>query len=100
LINGQSWAVNSVVESQLTGRGYAGRMNNEQNRYYAYLLRLWPENVDSQGAASWRATLEDAHTGERLGFANLEQLFTHLMQLAEGHSKGSTEASDPQSPTQ
>jgi hypothetical protein len=58
-------------------------MNNEPNRYYAYLLRLWPESANTEGAAGWRATLEDARSGERLGFASLEQLFTHLMQLAE-----------------
>jgi hypothetical protein len=58
-------------------------MNSEPNHYYAYLLRLWPGNAGTEGAAGWRATLEDAHSGERLGFASLEQLFAHLMQLAE-----------------
>jgi hypothetical protein len=62
-------------------------MKNEPNRYYAYLLRLWPENANTEGAAGWRATLEDARSGERLGFASLEQLFTHLMQLAETRRK-------------
>jgi hypothetical protein len=41
----QAWCVISVVESQLTGRDYSGRMNNEPNRDYAFLLRLWPESA-------------------------------------------------------
>ena len=62
-------------------------MNSEPNHYYAYLLRLWPGDAGTEGAAGWRATLEDARSGERLGFASLEQLFAHLMQLAETYGK-------------
>ncbi len=39
--------------------------------YCSYLLRLWRENE----AAPWRASLEDAHTGERRNFARLQDLF-------------------------
>jgi hypothetical protein len=53
-------------------------MNKAPKRYHAFLLRLWPELPDG-----WRATLEDARTGQRLGFASLEQLFAHLLHLAE-----------------
>jgi len=35
------------------------------------------------GAAEWRASLEDISTGERLGFAGLEQLFAFLMERSE-----------------
>ena len=35
------------------------------------LLRLWREGT----AASWRASLEDAHTGERHNYARLQDLF-------------------------
>jgi hypothetical protein len=42
--------------------------------YYSYLLRLWREN----DAAPWRASLEDAHTGERRNFARLQDLFRVL----------------------
>jgi hypothetical protein len=62
-------------------------MNNDSNRYFTFLLRLWPENSGAEAAAGWRATLEDARSGERVGFANLEQLFTHLMQLVESGGK-------------
>jgi hypothetical protein len=42
--------------------------------YISYLLRLWREN----DAAPWRASLEDAHTGERRNFARLQDLFRLL----------------------
>ena len=51
-------------------------MAQEQRRYFSYLLRLW--QVDGAGASDWRASLEDPHTGERRGFANLESLFAFL----------------------
>jgi hypothetical protein len=47
-----------------------------QRHYLAYLLRLW--RVGSEGEAAWRASLEDAHTGERQGFADLDALFDHV----------------------
>jgi len=43
-------------------------------KYYAYLLRFWRED----GSNSWRATLEDPHSGESVGFASLPQLFAFL----------------------
>jgi hypothetical protein len=39
--------------------------------YFSYLLRLWRES----DAKPWRASLEDAHTGERRNFARLQDLF-------------------------
>jgi hypothetical protein len=44
--------------------------------YEAYLLRLW--RVHSEGKTAWRASVENAHTGERKGFTNLEHLFDFL----------------------
>jgi hypothetical protein len=49
--------------------------------YHAYLLRLW-RHADARGA--WQASLQDAKSGERLGFADLEGLFYYLLGLAEG----------------
>ena len=50
--------------------------------YHSYLLRLWPAN--HQGQVTWRASLENPQTGERLGFASLERLFAFLQdQTAE-----------------
>ncbi len=51
---------------------------SEYPRRYGYILHLW----NSPGY--WRASLEDLETGKRSGFENLEQLFTYLMDLAEG----------------
>ncbi len=48
----------------------------DQHRYFAYLLRMWQTN---EGDASvWHASLENPHTGERLGFADLDRLCTFL----------------------
>ena len=62
-------------------------MPPEKPIYQVYLLRLWSANVSRTGLSSWRASLENPHTGERLGFANLEQLFTYLMQQVENDSE-------------
>ena len=51
-------------------------MSREERRYLSYLLRLW--QVRSEGELVWRASLESAHTGERQGFANLDDLFDFL----------------------
>ena len=45
-------------------------------RRLSYLLRLWL--VQQQGQTVWRASLENPHTGEQLGFATLERLFAFL----------------------
>ena len=74
-------------------------MNNEPPHYYAFLLRLWPENTGTEGLSSWRATLEDPRSGERLGFASLEQLFAHLMALVETLGQGRKEGNDGQPQT-
>ncbi len=63
---------------------------NEQNTfhphvnkklYHAYLLRLWC--TEQSGTGCWRTSLEDSHTGERIGFASLEELFAFLMELSQ-----------------
>jgi hypothetical protein len=62
--------------------------------YAAYLLRLWRER--GGGTTRWRASLQDPHSGERVGFANLEELFGYLRgqtgDLPEGN--GSPRADD------
>ena len=56
-------------------------MDKQQTTSRSYLLRLWPTGSDGQQV--WRASLENVRTGERMGFANLEQLFVFLMQQIE-----------------
>lgn len=62
-------------------------IDNQQPTALSYLLRLWPAGVTGQ--VVWRASLENVQTGERLGFATLEQLFVFLMQQTEQTSEAS-----------
>jgi hypothetical protein len=50
--------------------------SGEARGYVAYLLRLWRET--SGGSTRWRASLQDPHSGERVGFANLDELINFL----------------------
>jgi hypothetical protein len=67
-----------MVSSDLLSDG--GVMENlvteRQRPYLAYLLRLW--QVQDKGKIGWRASLENAHTGEKLAFAHLDQLVAFL----------------------
>jgi len=56
-------------------------MDTHQTTSLSYLLRLWP--TGTAGRQVWRASLEHVQTGERLGFASLEQLFVFLIQQTE-----------------
>lgn len=54
-------------------------------QYRSYLLRIWRADTLDR---CWRASLEDPRTGERVGFASLEQLFAYLMDQVDGDAKG------------
>ena len=60
-------------------------MTTEQQRYLAYMLRLW--QVSSDRDPIWRASVESPHSGERYGFANLEMLFAFLEEQTGGQPK-------------
>ena len=53
-------------------------MSKERRRYVSYLLRLW--QAEHKGALVWRAFLQNAHSGERWGFATLDELWAFLKQ--------------------
>ena len=65
-------------------------MDGEQPNYFSYLLRLWRENDDEmhhqvdrapdhpESRPTWLASLESSLTGQRQGFANLEDLCAFL----------------------
>lgn len=53
-------------------------MAQDQPDYVSYLLRLWRAS-DGEDTV-WRASLESPHTGERKGFASLDELFDFLRQ--------------------
>ena len=44
--------------------------------YLTYVLRLW--RMRGEGAAGWRASLAGPGSGERHGFASLDDLFLFL----------------------
>lgn len=46
---------------------------------HSFLLRLW--RADVPGSFHWQASLEIPETGQRIGFASLEELFGYLMDL-------------------
>ena len=48
--------------------------------YRSYLLRLWREGPAGE---PWRASLQSAVTGERLGFASLDDLFGFIRSQIE-----------------
>jgi hypothetical protein len=58
----------------------------KQQRYLAYMLRLWQVGEDK---TTWRASLENAHSGARQAFASLDAL---LAFLEEETSRGCTVA--------
>jgi len=69
-------------ESICSNEKVSARMPNIEQRYMAYLLRLW--QVNTTETTVWRASLEDPHTGEQKGFADLESLFTFLKKQTDG----------------
>ncbi len=50
---------------------------SDRQSYRSYLLRLWPAHT-SDGIV-WRASLEDAHGGARIGFSSLRRLHDFLL---------------------
>jgi hypothetical protein len=48
-----------------------------RQRYLAYMLRLWWVGEDRM---AWRASLENAHSDARQGFASLEAMVAFLEQ--------------------
>ena len=61
----------------------------DRQRYFSYLLRIW--RVGNRDQSTWRASLEDTHTGERVGFASLQALCQFLDQKTA--SQGETPSS-------
>ena len=61
--------------------------------YRSYLLRFWeerpqlrdPPSGDAQPIGLWRFSLEDPHTGQRLGFADFDQLTAFLIEQMNHH---------------
>jgi hypothetical protein len=60
--------------------------------HYSYLLRLW--QVPTNGEIAWRILLENVQTGEKCGFASLEELQFYLYQVIDQENEISVEGSD------
>jgi hypothetical protein len=56
-------------------------MAQKEARNISYLLRLWPTRDDRK--LIWRGSLVDPATGERHGFASLEDMFRFLIAETE-----------------
>lgn len=65
-------------------------MDRNKNRYLSFMLRLW--SGFTEGSSGWRASLEDPETGERQGFADMQQLFVYLRERTEGGEDTQAEA--------
>ncbi len=63
-----------------------------KRRYKAYLVRLW--QTGRADDTTWRASVEDAHTGERRSFADVDGLFAFLEAQTHG-SLGPSQRSRP-----
>ena len=48
----------------------------DDKKYRSFLLRLW--QVEAEKKRVWRFSLEDAITGERKGFVDLDEITTYL----------------------
>jgi hypothetical protein len=58
----------------------------DQKDYVSYMLRMWRDSGD-EGAGSteeglWRASLQSPHSGRRVAFASMEELFCFLRRQA------------------
>ncbi len=53
-------------------------------RHHSYVLRIWEtRSVPPDNPVTWRFSLEDSCTGEKLGFASLECLVDFLQNQIE-----------------
>ena len=55
---------------------------SKPSRYRSQLLRMWVEETTDRMPV-WRFSLEDVETGTRNGFADLDALIYHLLDLME-----------------
>ena len=67
----------------------------EPETYRAWMLRLW--QADTGHGMAWHASLQSAHSDERRGFENIEQLWAYLQAwagLRQKHHPGQKEGRD------
>jgi len=70
-------------------------VHDEPPRYRAYLLRYWEVRSNRPGRPNtWRFSLEEAGTGERHGFHDLEDLVAFLERELECENAGAASAQE------
>lgn len=67
-------------------------MRDRSPEYYAYLIRLWRTGPDGP----WRVSLEDAKTGERVGFEDLATACAYLSTKTQEEAGGRGSRSTPE----
>jgi hypothetical protein len=80
-----------------TGRRKGDPMTDSrppEERYHAYLVRLWQDRPDSP----WRAFVRDCADDEERRFATVEELFLFLHRQTDGRHQ--TEENDHQARTE
>ncbi|MCA9997819.1 MAG: hypothetical protein KDE56_18800 [Anaerolineales bacterium] len=56
-------------------------MKKWMNQYHVYMLRIWTPGKDE---APPTLSLEDPHTGQRIGFGTLQEFYDFLQKSYEG----------------
>jgi hypothetical protein len=76
------WYAKAMTKSQTGGKNMHKEVPNTTARYRSYIVRSWQEHSIHAGQEilTWRFSLEDPRTNQRLGFANLEALLVALQE--------------------
>ena len=51
-------------------------MEQPQNRYHSFLIRLWFEDRDDEEGAEWHIELESIQSGQKYRFPDLEAMLS------------------------
>ena len=69
--------------------------HSDPPRYGAYVVRCWEvRSTRDDGATTWRFSVEDSRTGERHGFAGVDDLLGYLRDRLATDQEAQTQALD------
>jgi hypothetical protein len=78
LLSCKSWKTSRIPELDQV-------IHNDPPRYRAFMLRCWEvRGPDAGDPVTWRFSVEDSHTGQKHGFADMEALTEFLQTELEG----------------
>jgi hypothetical protein len=75
------YATLSTFECFGATMSYERKDPGETSGYVSYLLRLWREK--DSASTWWRASLQDTLSGQRVGFAHLDELIAFLRERVD-----------------